>query len=140
MVLVGAAFTLPASSGCALAARAMTTAQVIEFASEVADRAATSSSSVSRAPAIATVAGTGGVGLKLNGAPGADRIDVFGDGTSVKVECRADGPHVDGPFGVTTAWLRVRVPDGREGFMSAAYLDRVTVVDVVQCGAPGGVG
>lgn len=141
--VAGAALVLPALSGCAVAARVLTAVELLEAMGEFADRASdgTRGASSMHEQPIATVTGTGGEGLRLNDRPGGDRIDALPDGTLVDVLCRVDGPERNGPFGPTTEWLQVRVPDGRSGYMSSAFLDRPpTEVTVYSCSTPGAVG
>lgn len=141
-----ASVLLASLSGCALAARVLTTAQVLDAVSEFAEDARRAGDdapggSSRHGPPIAAVAGTGGEGLRLNDRPAGDRVHALPDGTVVDVLCRIDGSERDGPFGPTTEWLRVRIPDGRTGYMSSAYLDRPHPAAVVYaCSTSGAVG
>lgn len=116
-----------ATSGCALAGRLLTTAEVItmvdDLAAESADRTPSVLLAAEDGTPRAVVTGTGGSGLRLNGRPGADRLAVLPDGTLVTVECWVDGPTVDGAKGTTSAWARVGAPGGESGYMSGGYLE-----------------
>lgn len=115
------------TSGCALAGRALTTAEVWTLVDDLTEESTDRTPSVLLAAEDGTpravVTGTGGEGLRLNGRPGADRLDVLPDGALVTVECWADGPTVVGPMGTTSAWARVGAPGGATGYMSGAYLE-----------------
>lgn len=141
MLLVCLALVLPAVSGCAMAVRAFAAIQVIDAVGDLTDDAPGRNPVVARtggSTPLATITGTGGSGLRLNGRPGGDRLDVLPDGTGVTVRCRIEGPERDGPFGPTADWFQVVVPGGGEGFMSGAYLDLDTgPAAVPSCPAPG---
>ncbi len=116
------------TSGCALAGRLLTTAEVVTMVDDLAAGSTDRTSSLVLLAAEdgtprAVVTGTGGSGLRLNGRPGADRLAVLPDGTLVAVECWVDGPAVDGAMGTTSAWARVGAPGGDTGYMSGAYLE-----------------
>jgi hypothetical protein len=136
MLIVSVALLLLPLSGCALAARAFATVEAIDMAQDLmSDRPVVRTGGSTM---LATITGTGGEGLRLNGRPGGDRLDVLPDRTTVTVRCRVDGPERDGPFGPTTAWLQVLDPDGRVGFMSGAYLElEIDPATVPSCPAAG---
>lgn len=124
-LLAGTALATSLSS-CAFAGRLLATADAAALIRDVAnalpDREAHPDRSVEGAGPQAVVTGTGGSGLRLNDRPGADRLDVFPDGTEVTVLCRSVGPTVAGPDGESSAWSLVEAPDGGTGYMSNAYL------------------
>lgn len=133
--------------GCAvvsIAARVLTVTEVVAFVHQFARSFAddlTPSQLPTRSPAplagiAAAVTGAGDSSLVLNGAPGAGGLVDFPDGTVVLLLCYREGPRVTGPNGTTPVWNRVRVPDGRTGYMSDAYVDTGSSGPVVpHCGS-----
>lgn len=122
-----AACVLTASlSGCAVAARALTTAEALSVLHDLAEGLPDESPapvSDRSGLVLAVVTGTGGAGLRLNGSPGADRLTVLPDHTVVVVDCVAEGPTIDGPVARTPAWSHVTAPDGLTGYLSNGYLE-----------------
>jgi hypothetical protein len=137
-VLLVSAALLALVPGCALAGRLLTVVDTVQTVHDlVGDFQEQPPAPPGSTPMTATVTGTGGDGLRLNARPGADRRAVLPDGTVVAVLCRTDGPQRDGPFGPTSDWLWVRIPDGRLGYMAAGYLDIGTSATAVpSCPVP----
>lgn len=112
-------------SGCGvlpLAMRTVTVVDAISFIEEIIE------SAPHRQPRTtvgvrASVDGTAGSGLWLNGRPGAERLRVLPEGTSVTLLCSTSGPNVTGPDGATAIWQFSQTPEGATGFLSAAYLE-----------------
>lgn len=123
-------------SGCAVAARVLTAVNAIpvidSFIESVPREQPRGAPPVGTAAGVqALVSGTKGVGLRLNGQPGAERLLVVPEGTTVTVLCYTSGPSVSGPYGATAIWNHVRTPSGSIGYMSAAYLNARTDGPVV---------
>ena len=135
VLAVAVLIALPVS-GCALAGRLLSAAGAASTVHDILEAGAgppapARTGSQSR-EVHAVVSGTGGSGLRLNRSPGEDRLGVLPEGTEVTVTCRAVGRPVTGPYGSTSTWSRVHTPDGRDGFMSDAYL----VLDVEPAAVP----
>lgn len=124
VVLLAAALVLLLPlSGCALAGRLLGTASAASVRDALDTDPERAVPATTGARVIhAVVNGTRGSGLRLNRDPGAGRIAVLPDGTVVTVLCHAVGRPVTGPYGSTSTWSYVTAPDGRNGYMSDAYL------------------
>jgi hypothetical protein len=125
-VILLAVLLISTLSGCAVVPRLLTVVGVLQALDPLIDPSDRSTrdqhSDVGQIRARVDV--REGSGLWLDAEPAAGRVARLPAGMDVVVLCRAQGPRVRGSQGTTSDWLRIRVPDGRTGYASAAFLER----------------